>query len=280
MTMKVALVLYGQPRFLDNPHTASSHKRFILDRYETDVFCHTWWANDVREYDATYVAGGAVAPDPGAISKIEDAYLPKRLAFEPPRAFAFPDRARQALASKFEHRGRWTPKIENNLASHFYSLETAAGLIDRPSDYDFIVVTRLDVPLSAFPKLWGLSRRRFYVSDAHRRFPDFVFLFGPRFIASQKLHSRLEELIARRIDMIDDACGESIKYANFVDQFDASLIRPIYMPGVPVRSIAEVPTPATAWVKRTRARLEPRARLLRVLGLRPPAPPPVVPNYY
>ena len=39
--MKVALLLYGQPRNIDNMKVIESHKNLIINKYDADVFCHT-----------------------------------------------------------------------------------------------------------------------------------------------------------------------------------------------------------------------------------------------
>ena len=50
--MKVALCIFGQPRFLDNPHPFISHKKYILDKYDVDCYCHLWWKSGIKEFDA------------------------------------------------------------------------------------------------------------------------------------------------------------------------------------------------------------------------------------
>ena len=49
--MKVALLFFGQPRFLENSLPFESHKDHIINKYDTDVFCHTWWAPDQGDYN-------------------------------------------------------------------------------------------------------------------------------------------------------------------------------------------------------------------------------------
>jgi len=49
--MKVALALFGQPRFVDNQQIIDTYKQVILDRYDTDVFGHMWWKEEDGEYD-------------------------------------------------------------------------------------------------------------------------------------------------------------------------------------------------------------------------------------
>ena len=45
---------YGQPRFTNNPYCYESHKKFIFDRYDTDVYAHLWWDED-EDYDRSHV---------------------------------------------------------------------------------------------------------------------------------------------------------------------------------------------------------------------------------
>ena len=52
--MKVACLYYGQPRFTNNPYCHESHKKFIFDRYDTDVYAHLWWDED-EDYDRSHV---------------------------------------------------------------------------------------------------------------------------------------------------------------------------------------------------------------------------------
>ena len=37
--MKVALLLFGQPRNVDNPNSFNSHQKWIFDEYDVDTFC-------------------------------------------------------------------------------------------------------------------------------------------------------------------------------------------------------------------------------------------------
>jgi hypothetical protein len=43
--MRVALLLYGQPRDLERDEQYKIHKRDILDKYEVDTYIHTWWSS-------------------------------------------------------------------------------------------------------------------------------------------------------------------------------------------------------------------------------------------
>ena len=51
--MKVALLLFGQPRNIDNPNSFNSHQKWIFDEYDVDTFCHVWWDKEVSQYDVS-----------------------------------------------------------------------------------------------------------------------------------------------------------------------------------------------------------------------------------
>ena len=49
--MKIALLFSGQPRYLSNPFPLLSHQREVINKYDTDVYVHTWYDENVKEYD-------------------------------------------------------------------------------------------------------------------------------------------------------------------------------------------------------------------------------------
>ena len=51
--MKVALLFFGQPRYLDDDRAYNDYKRLILDRYDTDVYIHTWFDEAGGKYDVS-----------------------------------------------------------------------------------------------------------------------------------------------------------------------------------------------------------------------------------
>ena len=51
--MKIALLLFGQPRNLENPNSFKSHQEWIYDEYDVDTYCHAWWEKGVESYDVS-----------------------------------------------------------------------------------------------------------------------------------------------------------------------------------------------------------------------------------
>ena len=81
--MKVAVLFRGQPRFVKNKVAYDSHKKFIFDNYDTDVFIHTWWAEDIVEYDTSTWANIPVCkPESDVVEFIKSLYNPKKIEVE------------------------------------------------------------------------------------------------------------------------------------------------------------------------------------------------------
>ena len=41
--MKVALLMSGQPRYVDDTRPFLFFKENVIDKYDTDVYCHGWF---------------------------------------------------------------------------------------------------------------------------------------------------------------------------------------------------------------------------------------------
>ena len=92
--MKVALLFFGQPRYLDDDRAYNDYKRLILDRYDTDVYIHTWFDEaggkyDVSTWDQMHGAKNAVIL-PDSIERLKKMYNPKVLVHEKPQKFVLP----------------------------------------------------------------------------------------------------------------------------------------------------------------------------------------------
>jgi hypothetical protein len=227
--MRIALVFYGQPRFLRNPYVYPSHRRHIIDHYETDVFIHTWWSPETSAFDVSSWTGITAAwSDPRTPDILRARYAPAAIEIEAPRKFELSGETRAALERLSNGNPNWGEANYRNLASHLYSVERASELVAASGrQYELIVVTRLDAILDTLPLLSSLRRDRFHVSDHHNHFPDLLYIFGQRFLASQKVYSSMGELAARYADDLWEPSAEALKYASFIDQFSPSDIVPI-----------------------------------------------------
>jgi hypothetical protein len=87
--MKIALCLSGQPRYIDDGF--SEINRNLLDRYDIDVFAHTWWdesyADKEIEFWQALSYNRKCKWDKDTIIKINNYYKPKKFIYEPQKEF-------------------------------------------------------------------------------------------------------------------------------------------------------------------------------------------------
>ena len=75
--MKVALCISGQPRLVKTGFLC--HKKFILDRYNTDVFIHTWYDENQNK---VVECGGEYEINENIIKEVNELYNPKNILIE------------------------------------------------------------------------------------------------------------------------------------------------------------------------------------------------------
>lgn len=156
MTLKVALVLSGQPRSFERGY--EYHKKNLLDRFDVDVFMHTW--SDVSV--ATQL-------------EIARLYQPKAVSF------SSIDTEENWIKNFFERiPNKQFPAI--NTYKMFYSLYQSFFLIGKPTFYDVVVRSRFDFALNIIPPLYETRVNTVYVpSDRMTMEHDFcadMFAWG------------------------------------------------------------------------------------------------------
>jgi len=128
--MKVALAFFGQPRFVDTPKVINTYKQTILNRYDTDVFCHTWWTEDGGEYDYSSWSKISRCPIPkDALDVIDRNYKPVVLEYDAPETFVLPPKAKSFIDAKFTGKhpqgNHWNEKNYSNVMSQLRSIQTS-----------------------------------------------------------------------------------------------------------------------------------------------------------
>lgn len=219
--MRVALLFYGQPRFMGNPLPVETHYRHIIDKYETDVYVHTWWSNDVTEYDfSSWSKMDSCPSTQNAIGKILDYYDPKAINCDTPRKFSFDEQTQKyvdeminrAIAHNQSSSPHWNEQNFSNIISQMHSIEEVTKLCQKyKQEYDFIIMSRLDNNITEFPELNDLDPNLFYSNDLHSRFPDMLYFFGQRFLDSHHLYSNLNEAIERYHKSFWEPSAEAFK---------------------------------------------------------------------
>ena len=193
--MKVALLFFGQPRYLDDDRAYNDYKRLILDRYDTDVYIHTWFDEAGGKYDVSTWAqmhgakNAVILPD--SIERLKKMYNPKVLVHEKPQKFELPPECKAFVDEKFTDKhpeGHWNPGNYSNIMSQLKTIQRVAQLYEETGDkHDIIVLARLDTWLENFPEdLSALDPSKFYLPGHHNRFPDVLHVCGRRYLGWMK----------------------------------------------------------------------------------------------
>jgi hypothetical protein len=230
--LKLALVLFGQPRLVQKPDVWLSHKAHILDKYDVDVYMHGWLPSAESEALSSHVPSPAHAYcPPNAREILMERYNPKAVTFEPQRPVHFDDATLRLLHSKFHSRELCMGNI-HNYSAQLYSISSAARLVDRDTPYDFIVMARYDMTVLEFPDLTKMPRT-FLVDDQHPRFPDICYIFPPKYLESQESFYRLPALFQTyHLSLGDESTfwepsPEAMKYLNYISLFPKSDLHPM-----------------------------------------------------
>ena len=151
--MKIALCLYGQPRFIDNPNIKKTINEKILSQQNIDVYGHFWYDDSVQKFHGSdwhnaptvHYQGGPFDVIPNTLDIIKDNYNLTNLnnfVYEPPKDFSNILTKDEMFALSIKTKNPWddhnyySPNNVKSLLSHLYSIETALNLI--PNDiYDF-----------------------------------------------------------------------------------------------------------------------------------------------
>ena len=170
--MKLALCLFGEPRYVKSEIAYNLYKEFILNEYEVDVYGHTWIADFYQPSswsNSPDVVGSKDIPD-----VIRDQYKGIKLVAETARSF-------------HENRNR------NNFISQIYSINEVANLIENPDQYQFILIGRYDLLLSRFESINDLTEG-YYSTNRHPIFADQLVFLSPKYLPALKLFDSIDQV--------------------------------------------------------------------------------------
>lgn len=152
--MKVALLLSGQPRFVDSI-SYQTIKAKILDVYKPDVYCHVWFSSGATYETAPWSGLGKMSINDNSLELIKKLYNPVKILDEPPPS----EDIIQARYVNTSH-----PRTPYNLSSMYLSMKKSYLLMN-DQNYDFIIRLRYDAILTAFPDLNKLQKGVLYAPD-------------------------------------------------------------------------------------------------------------------
>jgi hypothetical protein len=239
--MKVALLFYGQPRFVGNEDVIKSYKKDILDKYDTDVFCHTWWTDKGGEYDCSTWSKITNCPiSSNTLDIIRETYSPIVLKYDEPRIFEFPPKVMlyvEKFTGKHPDGDYYNHKNYSNILSQLYSIQKVSEIFESHADkhsetkYDWIVLARYDTVLIDFPDLYKCNPNKFYLPNHHPKFPDVICTFGLKFLEWSKnvfydVDCGREAFV---YENIWHPSPEAFKFCSFMKRFSVHDLNPCSM---------------------------------------------------
>lgn len=244
--MKVALCFFGQPRLLNNPYSYLSHKYWILDRYDTDIFVHTWISSENKEFDYADQVKIKSKEINGSDKIILNKYKPKKYIFEPPIKFELSHQSKEVIKSKKEEQKiKWgkysdfnfTKNNENNHLSQLYSMSKSIELIDK--QYDWVILSRFDNYIISFPNLFNLDNNELYLDNKYydpnsdvNNFSDVIMIGGLEQVKSLNLYDNIDNLI-KHIEIFQPEEFKRVayyqKYKDKIKHYSKILKIPIFL---------------------------------------------------
>ena len=230
--MKVALLLYGQARNIENMNVIKSHREHIINKYDTDVFCHTWHSKDnTYSIDKRVNSSGIIKISGNILDIITNEYKPIAFIHEEPldnpletsykynesdldiqkfksdydlklaRLFT---RLYSIKKGTFEFKHVNGEKYISNVFSQMYSINKVSKLFNEycksnNSNYDFVIITRYDFILDKFTSLKELDKQFYYIPTHHKYFPDIIHVFNPSYINSLYVYDNLDKILEKFI---------------------------------------------------------------------------------
>lgn len=193
--MKVALLLYGLPRFIDDERPYQFYKDFIISKYDTDVYAHCWFEPEHLEKKSPwtgkshYLKTTSDQPDsqpipPNALELIQTYYNPIIFKHEFPREFQFQENVKTILDDKFTNKSEhYTERGYSNILSQYKSIEEVTNLVlTSGTKYDIFVMGRYDITITNFPSnLDSLDKEKLHTQDRNE-FPDGIHIYGNKFL--------------------------------------------------------------------------------------------------
>ena len=239
--MKLALSFFGQPRFVQNKKVLDSYKRYYLDRYDTDVFCHMWWEKGA-EYDVSSwvrIRENNFVPF-NAPEIVREYYDPIVLETEPPRKFQFPSETLKFIDEKFTGKAtNWKHSNYSNLLSQLYSIQRSSRALKKYMDetgvrYDFIVLARYDTIVRGVPDL-EQCEEKLHLPNHRSNFPDLVMFYPLKHLDwSTNVFDDVSD--PQVYENIFSPSPEGFKFFSFRKRFPITEIKPISMSGKCIRS--------------------------------------------
>lgn len=232
--MKVSMLFYGQPRFIDNEDVFRIYNN-IINTYDVDVFCHLWWSDKIKSYKSSSWSDIVSNTDINTFGKVKSKYNPIIIECDDEMDLTLDINIRNYLINNFKNNIHCKDNNFKNMLSHFYSIKRVSEIFekyknDNDIEYDLVILCRYDTILTNFPDLNLLDKSKFYLSGEHDSFPDMINIFGVNFLEwSKNIYDDVKLVYTK----VDTPYPEQFKYKSFLNRFSHH-----DMIGLPIRAFA------------------------------------------
>lgn len=236
--MNIAVIIFGQPRFVNNPHCFSSQEEKIFKQGTTDVYAHLWYSQG-ESYQSSSWSGMNTCPvGQDDIGVFLEKWNPIVLHQETERPFSNPELF-ERLKLRFTD-PHWNESDFNKALSHLYSLEKAIEAFEKgkTKEYDWVVFLRTDVCVWEFPDLSKLETSSFYYSSIFHpeHFADICYVTSPQYVSGLKAYSYLTDDRYEIVSNLIRPCAEQFKKETFIQTFGRT---PLKQTPLPVRVVRD-----------------------------------------
>ncbi len=205
--MKVAIGFFGQPRFYTRRHSDATRR--IIDKYNMDVYCHTWW--DPNEEFILGARSHRFPPEIDVENGLRSLYSPVKLVVEKPLLGFDTNGYTDAVYTEHGKDYRWCKAFPSSgeYLSAFISQQRAYSLIDW-EQYDFVLRYRHDFATTAFPDLNKLNPEKMYTIANpatwfdKELYDDCALITPPKFKEVWNVYDYLEEYRDEILDMVPE----------------------------------------------------------------------------
>lgn len=234
--IKIAHIIFGQPRFIDNFIVYDKYKKEIYNKYDTDIYCHIWFSDDKnKEYPAstwTVIQNNNNLISPNTVDIIKYCYNPINYEIDEPRYFNIDENQKNNLINKNKNMNDLNM---SNMLSQLFSIQRVSKLIDKNKNYDYIIASRYDTDIIEIPQdLSILSKDKLYLSNIHDRFPDPICIHGTKFLEWQQ---NIYNDAYKVMENPSGTCPESYKKDTFIVRHNISDVVSIGLNTNYIRSI-------------------------------------------
>lgn len=215
---KVALVLFGQPRHVQTGQVFQNHQNLILEKYETDVYCHAWNNPSEEFYQSSWAEnnGAKLYIPRSAVAKIHAFYQPEAALFERFDLNGIHNKNYTLILRLREHEYKndpfFSPRNVGNIVGQMTSIQQAVKLVRHYFSYDWIVLARYDAVIRGFPDLNELDKSKLHL-PLNGHFNDLIQIYSPSHFP--ELYDQITTTMA--FGKPELFIPELIKYEHFKD---------------------------------------------------------------